>query len=147
MLFRSAVIRGGVHRPIRMKTVCRPQCPKLLTGEQVPAIVNSGEIHQVRHLMREIERDAYNIQPGVEIDYATGESWLSGETKEIEEQREYTDEEKGTEDYMINTSTKKFHHPDCSSIINTKEENKESFNGPRQWLIENGYEPCGKCKP
>ena len=90
---------------------------------------------------------AYNIQPGVEIDYATGESWLSGETKEIEEQREYTDEEKGTEDYMINTSTKKFHHPDCSSIINTKEENKESFNGPRQWLIENGYEPCGKCKP
>lgn len=90
---------------------------------------------------------AYNIQPGVEIDYATGESRLAGETREPEEQREYTDEERGTEDYMINTSTKKFHHPDCSSIIDTKEENKESFNGPRQWLIENGYEPCGRCKP
>lgn len=93
---------------------------------------------------------AYNIQPGVEVDYATGESWLKDEIKEDEEEeqnREYTDEEKGTQDYMINVNTKKFHNPDCSSIIHTKEENKESFNGPRQWLVEHGYEPCGNCNP
>ena len=91
----------------------------------------------------------YNIQPGVEIDYATGDSRLAEDAGEEAEEafQEYTEEEKGTQDYMLNTSTKKFHHPDCSSILDTKEENKESFNGPRQWLIEHGYEPCGRCKP
>lgn len=93
---------------------------------------------------------AYNIQPGVVIDYETGNSRLDSQGMEVsiqEEPREYTDEERGTEDYIININTMKFHNPDCSSIKNTKDANKESFNGPRQWLIENGYEPCGKCKP
>ena len=51
---------------------------------------------------------AYNVQPGVEIDYATGESWLAGEG-------DTSDSESGDLTYILNTSSKKFHDPSCSS--------------------------------
>ena len=39
---------------------------------------------------------AYNVQPGVEIDYSTGESWLSGEQVVVTEQeKEYTENSDG----------------------------------------------------
>lgn len=52
-----------------------------------------------------------------------------------------------TEDYVLNTSTKKFHSPGCSSAATMKQENKEEYNGSRQQLIKEGYSPCGVCKP
>ncbi len=81
----------------------------------------------------------FNIQPGVEIDYATGES------KEAEQ----TDTSDKTDaiHYILNTNTKKFHLPDCSSAQNIQAENKESFAGDRQQLIDNGYAPCKSCQP
>lgn len=95
---------------------------------------------------------AYNVQPGITIDYATGESALSGETgeagsgaqKSSPEQKE-TDNTAGQ--YVLNTNTKKFHLPSCSSVADTREENKEEFVGSRSDLLGQGYEPCGRCKP
>ena len=57
--------------------------------------------------------------------------------------------EKGgkTEQYVLNTSTKKFHRPDCSSVNSMKQENREDFTGDRRQLTEQGYSPCGICKP
>ena len=78
----------------------------------------------------------YNVQPGVEIDYATGESRLAGE-------KETSDEVK----YILNISGKKFHDPDCSSVNSIKDKNKEEYTGSREALIQKGYEPCGKCNP
>lgn len=52
-----------------------------------------------------------------------------------------------TAEYVLNTSTKKFHKPDCSSVDSMKQDNKEEYTGSRQQLIKEGYSPCGVCKP
>ncbi|MCD7785344.1 MAG: hypothetical protein LUH18_07205 [Oscillospiraceae bacterium] len=49
--------------------------------------------------------------------------------------------------YVLNTSTKKFHRPDCRHVGSIKDENKEEYNGNREDLIEQGYSPCGTCNP
>lgn len=87
----------------------------------------------------------YNIQPGVVIDYATGESRRAAEPSA-------GDETSGTvrsepRDYVINTNSGKFHLPECSSVDSIKEKNKEVFRGTREFLIEEGFEPCGSCRP
>lgn len=50
-------------------------------------------------------------------------------------------------DYVANTSTKKFHYPDCKSVKQMKEGNKWYFIGTRDELIAKGYDPCGNCHP
>lgn len=80
----------------------------------------------------------YNVQPGVEIDYATGDSWLA-------EQTEATTG--GGQTYVLNTSSKKFHLPECSSVESIQAQNKQTVTCDRQDLIDQGYEPCGRCDP
>lgn len=55
-------------------------------------------------------------------------------------------EEVGTE-YVLNTNTKKFHYPDCKSVKSIKQENFGTFTGARETLLDQGYSPCGNCKP
>lgn len=81
----------------------------------------------------------YNVQPGIVIDYATGESYQ-------EEKEEVVVEPSGTT-YVLNTNTKKFHSPSCSSASDIKEKNRAEFTGSRQELIDDGYSPCGRCNP
>ncbi len=50
-------------------------------------------------------------------------------------------------DYIVNTNTGKFHYPSCSSVKKMKESNKMFFNGTRDELITQGYDPCGNCHP
>ena len=80
----------------------------------------------------------YNIQPGVVIDYATGESRLDDETAASAG---------GETAYVLNTSSKKFHTPDCSGAASISEANRQEFAGSRQDLLDQGYAPCGACKP
>lgn len=117
---------------------------------------------------------AYNIQPGITIDYATGDSWLSSEsgnsdssssgnsavsqsaadksgTQQAAVQTESVKETSapvstGTE-YILNTNTKKFHYPSCSSVKQMKASNKKEYTGSRDNLIAQGYDPCKKCNP
>ncbi len=86
----------------------------------------------------------YNVQPGVEIDYTTGESWETGDSASsaLESQAE---EQK--RDYVLNTSSKKFHRPDCPSVDSMSEKNQQEYHGTREELIAQGYEPCGSCNP
>ena len=79
----------------------------------------------------------YNVQPGVIIDYATGESYLDEEYLDSGEQG----------DYVLNISSKKFHRPDCSGAASMSEKNRQDFTGSRQLLIAQGYEPCSQCNP
>ncbi|MDR2024557.1 MAG: MBL fold metallo-hydrolase [Hungatella sp.] len=51
------------------------------------------------------------------------------------------------QDYVINTNTKKFHLPDCKSAASMKEENRKTYKGSREELIQMGYEPCQSCNP
>lgn len=79
---------------------------------------------------------AYNVQPGVELDYTTGESWAAGQAVQGDE-----------EHFVLNTSSRKFHTPDCPSAATIKEDNRDEFKGSRDLLIAQGYSPCGQCKP
>lgn len=105
---------------------------------------------------------AYNVQPGIEIDYATGESKLADGAQqeeqktatvtptpspEPEKQEPVTRSEASQADYILNTNTKKFHYPTCSSVNDMKEKNKQEFFGTRDETIALGYSPCGRCKP
>ena len=112
---------------------------------------------------------AYNVQPGIGIDYATGDNWAEGsgtyqstvasvaeetpvpqpetdtavqitpESSVSQESRETT--------YVLNTNTKKFHYPTCSSVDDMKEKNKQIYTGSRDEVINMGYGPCKRCNP
>ncbi|MBR2343454.1 MAG: DNA/RNA non-specific endonuclease [Clostridia bacterium] len=79
----------------------------------------------------------YNAQPGITIDYATGASWLSGGTSPDNTPPEGTT-------YYVNTTTKKFHKPDCTYASSA---NAVPTTKTRDELIEDGKIPCGTCKP
>lgn len=80
----------------------------------------------------------YNNQPGVEIDYATGESW------EVPTQ----DGQSGdAQTYVLNTSSKKFHMESCANGQNISPSNQDTFTGSRGLLVQNGYTPAGCCDP
>lgn len=49
--------------------------------------------------------------------------------------------------YILNTNTKRFHYPSCSSVDEMKDKNKQEYTGTRDELIAEGYKPCGRCKP
>lgn len=82
----------------------------------------------------------YNVQPGISIDYATGDSRRSDEAQS-------TSSDVEARDYVLNTSSRKFHLPGCASIDRMAEENKQEFTRARDELISQGYEPCGNCNP
>jgi DNA-entry nuclease len=112
----------------------------------------------------------YNVQPGIEIDYATGDSWESGNLSDLDtsetdtseavhiteednssvpqrdnSENEITDNDTETRDYILNKNTKKIHLPSCSSVADMAEKNKISYNGTIQELEEQGYSPCKRC--
>ena len=89
---------------------------------------------------------AYNVQPGVVINYATGEN-RPAEDGAFPEQTEENVSGGEENTYILNINTKKIHKPDCSSAQSTKEENKREYTGNIEALIEQGYSRCGICKP
>ena len=50
-------------------------------------------------------------------------------------------------DYVANKRSFKLHFPECESLTNMKEENKLYLTGTREELINQGFEPCGGCRP
>lgn len=112
---------------------------------------------------------AYNVQPGIGIDYATGDNWAessgtyqSTEASVAEETpapQPETDtavqitpelsapQETQQTTYVLNTNTKKFHYPTCSSVDDMKEKNKQIYTGSRDEVINMGYVPCKRCNP
>ena len=100
----------------------------------------------------------YNVQPGIIIDYATGDSEIDTgyvstySTENIElnddELSDYSSVSETPDcDYVLNKNTRKFHFPSCGSVQDMKDKNKEYYTGDRQTLIDQGYSPCGRCKP
>ena len=112
---------------------------------------------------------AYNVQPGIGIDYATGDNWAessgtyqSTEASVAEETpapQPETDtavqitpvlsapQETQQTTYVLNTNTMKFHYPTCSSVDDMKEKNKQIYTGSRDEVINMGYVPCKRCNP
>ena len=112
---------------------------------------------------------AYNVQPGIGIDYATGDNWAESNAAsqeaaapiviETPTQQPQTDTTvqitpepsvpQGSQEttYVLNTNTMKFHYPSCSSVDQMKEKNKEIYTGNREDIINMGYMPCKRCNP
>ena len=55
--------------------------------------------------------------------------------------------ESAARDYVLNTNSRKFHYPDCSSAAKIKDSNRKDFHGTREEVIQMGYEPCKNCNP
>ena len=113
----------------------------------------------------------YNVQPGVVIDYSTGDSELDSKsgvsaspiiTKAPTSSSSTTPVSQpvqapvvqtsapvtpSSQTYILNTNTRKFHNPSCSSVSKISAANKQEFTGSRADLIAQGYEPCKRCNP
>jgi len=114
----------------------------------------------------------YNVQPGVTIDYATGDSWLEEEDPVEDGAISQPQEEDPLEDgatyrpqdeipieegaasqlqgeaaYILNNRSMRFHLPDCSGAASIKPKNRAETTLSRQELLDQGYVPCGQCKP
>ena len=102
----------------------------------------------------------YNVQPGITINYATGDSSEnqaineSGNDSESVPVVNSSTDSNGTTDisnnvqtYVLNTNTKKFHYPTCSSVSCMSEKNKQTVSESRDDIISQGYSPCGNCNP
>jgi DNA-entry nuclease len=87
----------------------------------------------------------YNVQPGIVIDYATGENWIPTETPKATETTKVT--ESIVKTYVLNTNTKKIHLASCRSAGSISESNRDEYTGDIQDLISDGYSTCGICKP
>lgn len=88
----------------------------------------------------------FNRQPGVKIDYLTGDSTADGTVESASEKTTFAENEE-IKTYVLNVSNGKFHLPDCDSVKKMKEENKQKMKCKRSELINAGYSPCGSCKP
>jgi len=85
----------------------------------------------------------YNAQPGIVIDYRTGENWEEGH----QDSAAPTEESSVTAVYILNISSQKFHSADCAQGQSIKESNRQTCEGTRESLIEQGYAPAGCCQP
>ncbi len=86
----------------------------------------------------------YNNQPGVKIDYATGDN----EAFDDDPALNYGIEDSGTKcDYVLNTNSKKIHLPECSSAKSMSDKNREEYYGTKDELLNKGYSACSQCNP
>lgn len=90
--------------------------------------------------------DIYCTSDGSEVTFSYGEYHKDIETSsaEVEESQQ---PDTVAETYILNTNSLKFHRPDCSSASQISDANREEYTGTREELIEQGYTPCGYCKP
>lgn len=146
----------------------------------MPVFEGSELVARGVHMMAESVEDGgegvafnvfcYNVQPGVVIDYGTGESMLeedatplpdvsgaesapdtasegAGAGEASEKGATGSAEGKGTTEYVLNTNSKKFHLPSCSSVDQMSPKNREDVEDTRENLIAKGYDPCKCCNP
>ena len=88
----------------------------------------------------------FNAQPGIAIDYATGNSHQD-DSVVADASKSTTVAEANVQTYVLNTNTKKFHKESCNSAKSMDASNKKIYTGSRQEIIDMGYEACGVCKP
>ena len=93
--------------------------------------------------------EVFNAAQGIAIDYATGE-FKQVEAAPVVTPTVVADpsaDDPNARDYVLNTNTGKFHLPDCESVDEMADHNRRDVRATRESLIEQGYEPCGSCRP
>ena len=108
----------------------------------------------------------YNVQPGIEINYADGSNKLAPDADVVADRNSFmiTGGDSGNGSvrssagsdasgipagttYVVNKNTGKFHYPSCDSVNDMKEKNKEYSTKTRDELISEGKSPCKRCNP
>lgn len=80
----------------------------------------------------------FNVQPGIQIDYANGDSWEDGSNPtRSDRSKEQT--------FVLNTKTKKIHSPDCSSVKSMNTKNKKFVRDSLEHLEQEGYSVHAQC--
>ena len=87
----------------------------------------------------------YNVQPGIVINYATGENWLSDDAPDITEKP--TEEVISHKTYVLNKNSKKIHKTSCRYVASISKANYQEYTGNMNDLLSQGYSACGSCKP
>lgn len=72
-----------------------------------------------------------------------------GKTVFVSADKKTAEESAGSQEknYVVNTSTGKFHLPSCGSVKKISADNRMDIRSTRKDLIKKGYEPCGSCQP
>lgn len=110
----------------------------------------------------------YNVQPGITINYANGDSAVNGQQptatptvaptpkptqaptstpKPADAPTAAPTQTPTTSSYVVNINSKVFHRPDCSSVGRMSAENRRNVTESRSQLISEGYSPCKICNP
>lgn len=85
----------------------------------------------------------YNAAKGLKINYKTGN--YSGGTVRKKKTTKTPEKETGTT-FVLNTNTKKFHLPTCSSVNQMAEKNKKVISNTSISELRNqGYDSCDRC--
>lgn len=83
----------------------------------------------------------YNSQPDIIINYTNGDSFYDSGKSNTNSDKIVSTE------YVLNTSSKKFHLSDCGSVSTIKDSNKKTSTKSRDELMNEGYTPCKQCNP
>lgn len=86
----------------------------------------------------------HNVQPGIQIDYQTGQSRRSqdaGPTGESSSIQPSADQVM----YVLNVNSGKFHLPDCPSVSKMSDRNKRELTSTLDQMRAEGYSPCANC--
>lgn len=88
----------------------------------------------------------YNIQQGIEIDYATGKNYETAnyEAKNDRIEADASNREENSV-YVLNTNSKKFHTEDCANVEKISDKNKSVYTGSQDALMQQGYVPADCC--
>ncbi|WP_261433663.1 DNA/RNA non-specific endonuclease [Berryella wangjianweii] len=104
----------------------------------------------------------HNVQPGIAIDYATGDSAredakpgqssadapaAAARSGQASAAGDHSGVQDSAQDYVLNTNTHKFHRPDCRHVDQIKPHNRRDVHDTRDSVIGQGYKPCKKCNP
>lgn len=85
----------------------------------------------------------YNVQPGIYINYLTGESYQmdnsDSDTNKNSSETEHN--------YILNTSSMKIHNINCKYAASIGDKNRCEYTGTINDLINKGYSTCKSCNP
>ena len=107
---------------------------------------SASQINQQKENDNEIIDEYYDEDPDIDDEDDLSES-DDLDLDELDDDEDAKDEEDQVFTYVLNTNTDKFHYPDCRSVKQMKDKNKQVVEVTREEIIERGFSPCGNCNP
>ena len=91
--------------------------------------------------------EAPTTDPPTTEEFTPKEAPAADETESYAAADSFAQPDANVQSYVLNTNTKKFHYPGCSSVKQIKDKNRQDVTTDRDAIIGEGYEPCKRCNP